>query len=376
MLLIRRVDKEEYARQINDGTFGCRDLLSHLFSQSGGTYKYVDYFERLFEQVRNDSQPNYLGINDLSERNQQILKYLLDPMIADSFMTFFHIFDPHITPQWLEEQNNNGFYFFVEPTCDFGNCVCGENANCYYAGAPIRYLSAIEEISVAESEIRIPALATVFANRETGNDLTQECAAAYTFNLIHSYAPLFNRVLGDGTSEIENEYRYVVRTKRTIHHDWISGNLGKHCIIKLDGRRCGIEIPTFTHRPMLSQSNYFVLHPLDNPRECLDLIVMMREGRQVDIEMNFYNIDISATSKRWGYIGNKKDCMKFVEEEARGVKRRKETADYHFHKGSRNHLMKRAIHPWSDVAEVISLPQSGYYHLRQNTHAPSDNSFS
>lgn len=374
MLLIRRVDKEEHAQQINDGTFGCRDLLSHLFSQSGGSYKYVDYYERLFEQVRSDSQPNYLGINDLSERNQQILKYILDPMIVDSFMTFFHVFDPQITPQWLDEQDDHGFYFFVEPRCELGFCACGENADCYYAGAPIRYLNAPEEVSINETGLRVPALACVFANREIGCDLTQIQKATYASEMLCSYAPLFNRVLGEGTSPVENEYRYVIRTKRTIHRDLTVGNLGKHCIIKLDGRRRGIEIPTYQAIP--AQANYYVLHPLDSPRECLDLIAMMREGHQIDIEMNFYDIDISATSKRWGYIGNKKDCIKFVREEVRGVKRRKETANYHFHKGPWDHLMNSAIHPWSDVAEVIALPEEGYYSLQPNAHAPSDNGVS
>ncbi|MBM6688905.1 hypothetical protein H6A35_08515 [Collinsella tanakaei] len=88
MLLIRSLGQEQYARQINQDVVGCRDLLSHLFCKTDNKYPYADFYEALFSQVRRRFHPPVLAIHGLSDWQMQLVTFLLDPLVADTYMTF------------------------------------------------------------------------------------------------------------------------------------------------------------------------------------------------------------------------------------------------------------------------------------------------
>lgn len=112
MLLIRNLGQEQYARQINQGVIGCRDLLSHLFCKTDNKYPYADFYEALFSQVRRR----------------------------------FHLIDPH---------------FAVDET------ICGKNETAYYCGSRLRYVEKAKDINVRETNMACPGIATAFADSET-----------------------------------------------------------------------------------------------------------------------------------------------------------------------------------------------------------------
>ena len=370
MLLIRGINGERYARQINNGIVACRDLLSHLFCKTETTYPYANYYEALFSQTRENFQCPVLGHDDLSAWSRALLRFLIDPMVADTYMTFFHEVDERYTHEWLESQPEGNHYIFLEPVISSAGCVVGQEDDVLFGGAKLNYVSKPEEIDVSESGIQNAYLTLLFADNDLYHNCmdTEECVL-HIGEVLSSYAPLVNRIIGPGSSITENEFRYIVRKKRKYYGKGMYSNgLGESCTLMCNGRKCKLQI--LAHRILKNDSfieyNIYVLRPCDSPAEQYGLIDMMKAGCDIQVVPSFYDLDIRGTSKRWGYIGDKKECIKFVEKELGGVRRRKESEDYHFNRGRWNNQVKLAISNIDKDDEnsiIVSPPGDDVYHL-------------
>lgn len=377
MLLIRSLGQEQYARQINQGVVGCRDLLSHLFCKTDNKYPYADFYEALFSQVRRRFHSPVLAIHGLSDWQMQLVTFLLDPLVADTYMTFFHIADAEKTERWLDSLDD-GHFIFIDPHFAVDETICGKNETAYYCGSRLRYVEKAEDINVRETNMACPGIATVFADSETYGccpDINER--TIYAFDLMASFTPLMNRILGPGTSETENEFRYLIRRKRRYYGRGLySPSLNTSTLISCDGVTYKVQIRTWKSSQIRGMLDFSItLIPCDSQSKQLDLITAMQNGSDINVVPHFYNLNITGTSNRWGYIGNKDKCKRFIEKELkRGVRHRKDR-DYHTHHGEWDRLIavRKMDDSYSDGDGVIlRSPEYGAYEMKQGQRVLND----
>ena len=305
MLLIRGLSSKEYALPADDGLIGCRDLATAVLGEVGPTgYAFSGYYERLFCSNLYGIQGHIKNLNWLPQNWNMLFRLTLDPMVADSYLTFFHVVEPEVTDRWLRENYGEDSHFiFYEPQIDLVDhpCVYGNG----YCGSALTYLDTPKELNARETSISNIGLLALM-DEELDDQVEQETIASYLWNSMTAFAPLFNRIRDEKFDERENEFRLMARGKRHLEHDGIRLENSPEIMLKCDDE---------LFRAVYLSSGEIAL--LDS------------QGRQYSIEEiawkypspilveSFKQVDVHDTALRCGYIGDRNACRKFVKDELR-----------------------------------------------------------
>lgn len=367
-LLIRRFDREEHAREVNKGVLGCRSLLSCLFTKTNGSYRFVDYFEETFAHELFDKQTYFIPqATCLPKPKQFLLRALCDPTLLGAHMTFTHAVDPEITPSWLNGQKG-GYYAFLTPHYEYGEYFIGHNEEYVISGQKMNYVDKPEDIDPRTTNISNPWTAPALDDLLTGGVPTSEAGQlARRYTLL--FAALFNRVLGEGTSYIENEFR-ILRWDRRHSLRGISQSESRTLFHKLvvDGKTYLVK-PSFLFQPTLPLCgpwNQLVTYPEQDPSCTVNLIELLSSSDDAHPYLAFEYIDLNLIAENWGYIGNLDECRAFVASWLKGKRQRKETANFHKHHGPWPQTLIRKIRSSDEVAQVVPSEDPGYYKTISN----------
>ncbi len=305
MLLIRGIGSEEHARQIEQGIVGCRDVASILLDGIGETgYLNSNYHEWLLQQSLFGIQGRIPSLKGFPSIWGRLLRTALDPLLMGSYLTYFHIFDPDITKEWLDEYwDDDAHFIFYEPHFEFENhrCVCGA----CYCGAPITYVNTPEEVSPRETVLNNPALIALL-NNDIDSSTDQELILGYISDCIMLLTPLFNRVKEKRFDDRENEFRIYVREPRRLTNDGVRLKKRVELQVACDGKKYRLDSLLET-----TGIDADLFGDLDNPTKLLELAWATKRPF---ITSQFKSLDITDTAHNYGYIGNKEDCRKFIKD--------------------------------------------------------------
>lgn len=310
LLLIRGLSSKDYALPADDGLIGCRDLATAVLGEVGPTgYAFSGYYERLFCSSLYGIQGHIENLNWLPQNWNMLFRLTLDPMVADSYLTFFHVVDPEVTDRWLRENYGEDSYFmFYEPQIDLPvyPCVYGNG----YCGSSLTYLNAPNELSARETAINNLGLLALI-DEEFDDRVEQEIIGSYLWNLMTAFAPLFNRIRDDKFDDRENEFRLLMRGKRHLDHEGI---------VCLDNSpeitlKCDDEL----FRAVCLSSEELVLLDSYDQQHSIEEIAW-KYPSPILVE-SFKQVDVRDTALRCGYIGNRNACRKFIRDELRRIRK-------------------------------------------------------
>ena len=309
MLLIRGLSSKEYALPADDGLIGCRDLATAVLGEVGPTgYAFSGYYERLFCSSLYGIQGHIENLNWLPQNWNMLFRLTLDPMVADSYLTFFHVVEPEVTDRWLRENYGEDSHFiFYEPQIDLPAypCVYGNG----YCGSNLTYLNAPNELSARETSINNLGLLALI-DEEFDDGVEQEIIGSYLWSSITAFAPLFNRIRDERFDDRENEFRLMARGKRHIEHEGVRLENLPEVLLKCDDE--------FLRTIHLSTGE---LALLDSHGEQHSIGEIAWKYPSPILVESFKQIDVRDTALRCGYIGNRNACRKFVRDELRRMRK-------------------------------------------------------
>lgn len=308
MLLLRGFGSEVHARQIEQGIVGCRDVASILLDGIGETgYQKSNYHEKLLQQTLFGVQGRIPELHSLPSRWARLLRIALDPLLARSYLTYFHIFDPRVTQQWLENcWDDDSYFIFIEPYFELEayNCIAGSG----YCGAPVTYVKTHMEIDPRETLLKNPALLVLLDN-EMAVETPNEERAQYVNDMLTLSTILFNRIEERKFNRNENEFRIFARDPRRLSPNGLY--LRDPINIEI---RCDDEI-FYLHKDPTNSTPAILSDSEGVPQ---DLLETAWSNRDPCVTSQFGELNISDTSLRYGYIGNREECVEFVKEVSSG----------------------------------------------------------
>lgn len=362
-LLIRRFDRKEHAEMVNEGKLGCRSLLSCLFTKTNGSYQYVDYFEETFARELFSSRSYLIPQADfLTGPRRQLLHALCDPILAGTYMTFAHTVDPDITPSWLDSQDG-GYYAFLTPHYQYGQYFIGDTDEYIVSGQAMRYVRKAEDIdprtTLSSNPWIVPAL-----DRELAGGIPEFEKNLLIQRYACLFAALFNRVLGEGTSPMENEFRILRWDSRTSQGgDKYSSPKPLFHKLEVDGkyylvRSSPLHLPSL---PLCGPWSTLTAVPQDDPNCSVNLLELLNAGHDVHPYLAFEDIDLNLIAENWECIGGLNTCRTFINSWLKGNRRRKESSAFHWHHGPWPQTIIRRIRRYDEISHVIPSEEKGYF---------------
>lgn len=316
LLLIRGIQGEDFAKDINRGLVGCRDLVSLVSSENQTGYKFSAYNEPVYKLARNKRLKVFMP-RDTPEPLRDLVRTYLDEYTFETYMTFFHIVSPGVTEKWLSNSgwDENTRFIYYEPKFPLpdSSSVLGLN----YCGGKMNYVRSQHDISDQDTLLQNPCLTVLFdweSYRCTNGPTKEEHLSRFN----HLVVPLLNRVVDEQFTDKENEFRVIVRTPRMLFSDGHT----EYCVshpqrVHIDGN------PYKVVRTMHGYAtDKLGIQPIDlrfvpeNPRlRKLELLDVVDKGLEVTPISEFESINISDTAIRYGYIGDLERCKSFVQRE-------------------------------------------------------------
>jgi len=316
LLLIRGIQGEDFAKDINRGLVGCRDLVSLVSSENQTGYKFSAYNEPIYKVARNKRLKVFMP-RDTPEPLRDLVRTYLDEYTFETYMTFFHIVSPGVTEKWL---SNSGWddttrFIYYEPKLPLPNSdsVLGLN----YCGGRMNYVGSQYDISDQETLLQNPCL-TVLFDWESYKCATGPTKEEHLSRFDHLVVPLLNRVVDEQFTDKENEFRIIVRTPRMLFSDGHTEyRIGHPQRVQIDGNPYKVVRTLHGYA-----TDRLGIQPIDlrfvpeNPRlRKLELLDVVEKGLEVAPISEFESIDIRDTAIRYGYIGDLEQCRSFVQRE-------------------------------------------------------------
>lgn len=164
MMLIRGIKGYEFADPINRGLVGFRDVQSTIVEANTTGYSKSGYEEFLFTKTRFGSMRHDKAVESLPLTWRKVIFALSDHMMAESYLTYFHIIESEQSLNWLEDnwRDDDVRFIYYEPRFESNESVVGNN----YCGQRVRYVSSPEQISIRETLAENPGLIVSLMDRE------------------------------------------------------------------------------------------------------------------------------------------------------------------------------------------------------------------
>lgn len=365
MLLIRGIRGEQFAKEINNGLVGCRDLVSLIHNENKTGYKFSAYNEPVYRTARNKRTILFMPRETPDDLRELIHTYV-DYYTFETYATFFHIVEPGITERWLENSgwDDNTRFIYYEPKLPIPNSysLLGRD----YCGGRMNYVSSSKEISDRETLLNNPCI-TVFFDWETHRCPSGPIKDMHLQFFDHLMVPLLNRVEDDTFTCEENEYRIIVRTPRMLYPDGhIQCNVAHPQKVTINGDIYLVKNRMYGPYPSNGRPR-----PIDitfipeNPRlRRLSILDIAQQKMSVEPISAFEQIDVRDTAIRYGYIGNLDNCRIFIQRSFEDPQYRppEDVNNHYFHGNWNNYkYVVERTRPIDEVKYVYHPTERGYY---------------
>ena len=307
MILIRGIGGEEYAKQIERGIVGCRDLLSYVISPPSTVYTLSDYYEKNLVTAVTQC----VGMKPEDFMNPSVLySILIDYYLPFIYLTYFHILNSN-SLNWLEkyfpDSNNDTYFIAVDVELDKLTRTAIGNG---YFGAKMRYIKNIQDIDQELVNGYSAAILCSIVNYYP--DIMDSYEALNIYNTLAF--PLLHREVDSKFTNIENEFRIIAYDCPVFRRT------------KLFHKPRRIQVPRDITINCNSGNNFkgtlypgkdYLLQNLDNrnikKQKRLNKLLFEENGN-IRLEKHFKPLNISGIASSCRFIGNKKACEKYIVE--------------------------------------------------------------
>lgn len=322
MLLIRGYNEEQYAREIETGKIGFRDLLNTLLYPENNGYRFSDYYEKEIIEAAIEANPFELDLENTPHDIAQQLNLIFNPFIPHFYLSYFHIVNEK-SEEWL----NNSF---------------GENAHFIYAVPKLQKLDGMDEMlydqnligsqmiylpedGVARTAKRLIQKAGIVALMQNELDACKPYRSANMDvcmamnNVITSVCcEAFARRCAGEFDDRENEFRLIYKTPTPyVPETGFFEPIEKRPLsINVDGFQYSgtvvnrmVETPWGCHKIhnlILETNSPMVAKPITTIRQVIET------GREFRVLPHFKPISIRHAFSSYGYIGGKEKCRQFI----------------------------------------------------------------
>ena len=295
MILIRGIRGEAYARRIEKGIVDCRDILSTLLEPPVTGYAFSDYYEKNLVKALSFLSP--LKTTDLHDP-EFLYSLLIDFYVPHIYLTYFHILNER-SLDWLENFDDD--YHFIALNVQLDR-ITGTAIGNEYFGSKIQYVNSISELS--QSGLHPFRVACMCSLDHLFADKREMSASVAIYNTL-AFALLCREQEGKFT-DIENEFRIIAYDCPKIIQRSMQQIPRETTITGASGLKYRGVLNAGTDS--LFQSNRF---PLRDPTIFLRDILNAENG-MVTLESKFKPISVDAISKDYRYLGDKKQCAKYI----------------------------------------------------------------
>lgn len=296
MILIRGIKGEAYAREIEKGIVGCRDVLSALLEPPVTGYEFSDYYEKnLVKALCHFSKTDSIDLHDPDFLHSLLIDYFV-PYI---YLTYFHILNEN-SIKWLDNFDDDYHFIAMNVKLDrITKTAIGEE----FFGARMAYVDSICDVDqdgdLSARSACLCAIEQCFSDKLAMNFPLQ------VYNTL--CFPLLYREQDEKFTDIENEFRFIAFDCPKINGNKLTQPPKQ---IVLNGNSgC-------TYRGVLQAGENVHLsgsfHVFRNPTQPLNEILAQENG-MITLNSQFKSIDIRTISDDYKYIGSKQDCYAYIE---------------------------------------------------------------
>lgn len=185
----------------------------------------------------------------------------------------------------------------------------------------------------------------------------------YSTQYFNAVAPLFNRIVDEDFNEGENEFRVLFRMPRRVNGPYYEILRTNPIQVKCADQQFEVDLPINVDENTLDS-----VFPMRFIRSDNGVVLSIEEMAAIcdhpELISRFFNLDIRDTAKQYGYIGDRDDCLEFVDEYLNGtINLNVEDENHHVHHGGwKNNLHFHGI-PNDSKGEtaILRLPEKGAY---------------
>lgn len=304
MILIRGIKGKQYAEKIKNGKVSCRDLLSTITETPYTGYKCSDYYEKYV--VQTVCQNNFL--RKRNTKAEYKVQMILDDYVPYMYMTYFHILNEHsdkwVIENYKEDDDIHFIYYIPKLDAETGTLI-GDDT---YFGRKIEYVNALSnDVDKQNEYVHLGLITLIDGATPDSTGLSSGLVKQYNRMMY----PLFHRVEKEKYDSSENEFRIIyVKLPKLFNRKWINEPL-REIKLHIDGLSYSENIRTLggdvrdmflhTNCPLMVQQNTTLYEVAENNKEIV-------------VDSEFVDIDVSSMASEYGYIGGIKECLKFIEE--------------------------------------------------------------
>ena len=326
MILIRGFNQERFARDIERGTLGFRDLLTTLLYPENNGYKLSDYYEKSLIEVAATLHPFELDCGDVTAEIETQLNLLFNPFIPYFYLSYFHMLNQH-SEEWLDRNfDNDSHFIYVVPKLqklddvNMDEMLYGRNM----IGSRMVYLPNDGIARTAQMTIQKAGMVYLMQNeldacKRKGTKVTMDIAVALNDMINAVCCEAFARRCDDKFDESENEFRIIYKTptpfsteeesfvaeKERPFSALVDGILYDGTFFhKTLAMPCGYQR---THNLLLKTQSPMVTEPITTIKRVFD------NKRKFKLLPHFLPVNVKHSFSQYGYIGNKEECRKFIE---------------------------------------------------------------
>lgn len=297
MILIRGIKGEAYARKIEKGIVDCRDILSTLLEPPVTGYAYSDYYEKNLVKAL-----SYFGNRNGNRTHLHHPDFLyslfIDHFVPHIYLTYFHILNPK-SLQWLDNFDDDYHFIAIDVALDkFTRTAIGTE----YFGTQMVYVNSINDLQQDGFKnfqaACMCSLEHLFSNKK---DMLVPLKIYNTLAF-----PLLCREQDEKFTDIENEFRIISYDCPKI----INGILRQVPRTASLTGKSGVKysgVLNAGNNTIFKSNSYALRNPNQNLKE-----ILVNEHGHLTLDSQFKSIDIREISKKYGFIGDKKQCADFI----------------------------------------------------------------
>lgn len=323
MLLIRGFNQEQYAREIQKGRIGFRDLLTTLLYPESNGYKLSNYYEKSLIEAAIANSPFEINCENSSSEIQKQLNIIFNPFIPHFYLSYFHILNQN-SEKWLDNNfdNESHFVYAIPKLQKIGReheTLYGQNM----IGSSMVYLPQDGVARTPQMLCQKVGMVYLMQNEldacQIHGGATQNVAVTLSNMMVAVCCEAFARRCDAAFNESENEFRFIYKTPTPFSYEKGSyiADEERPFFALVDG------IPykgTFfseavsvsggyrrSHNMLLETENPMIANPITTLKEVFD------NKRDFKVLPHFLPVNIKHSFDQYGYIGNKEECRKFIE---------------------------------------------------------------
>lgn len=306
MILIRGIKGDPYAQLIKKGIVSFGDLLSILLEPVKTGYALSDYEEYYVKVMF----AKIFGVNT-SPSPEEVMRYfdsqlVLNPIISNLYLTYFHILNSN-SIDWLNNFENDTSFIYIIPKI---NKITNNVMTSHILGRKIEYVKAYDDYHFLDFEMSTLGILPMINNDLKISELNNfDSTMLYCERLFNIYKAIFTRVTDHKFSDIEQEFRVIYKFDNTIRSDGI--------LYLNENREYPFIINNIPYKgyPFPKESNTIPDIYLEPPVPFNNTTYLNEfvKRSKIELKRSFIDVDIKPIAERYGYIGNKEQCKKFIE---------------------------------------------------------------